>query len=214
MLNRISKSVICILLLLFSFFIVGCEQKKKLISFDHEMIPFSFMGIAKPAPFSESPNFWGYFKHDTKSFKSELIKNFLIFRNPSGDICIIYKNFDLEFVMLSQDQDRIKQTVISVDEIKAVQGKAPMIENLSFNILQKEIILQHIRCVLVLWDSREILIRSYGDILDGLKGASDYNIKGKEDPLNSGDILFTDWHKNDHSWPRIKEFHFPMIESD
>ena len=85
-----------IIFLLFAglILIIGCKNKKEIISFNNQTTSLNLAGYAKAALFSPDPNLFCFLEIPSKSFISDQIVYFILFNDVKYGLGIIYKNVD------------------------------------------------------------------------------------------------------------------------
>lgn len=205
------KDLLCILLFLFlSFIVVGCKNRKEIISFENNNLQFSIVGYAKSAPFSPEPNFYCFLEVPQSDFRSDQIVYMLVFNELNNGLCAIYENTDGQKFLMRGLHKKDTDKISSIEEVFLIDMKIGKLDNFNFEILGRNIVINEVKCVLINWHSGGIKFFSFEDFREGVVGSLSYNIEGKYDLSKSGKVIFTDWTKNSDSWPSIKEIHFPL----
>lgn len=209
---RKTKILCSLVILMFGIGItvVGCKTKKELISFVDLNTVFNVVGYAKPAPFSQEPNYFGFLKILPPEFISDQIDNITVFSKESGELCVIYKTINGEHILVCGRKTEERKQIISPEELFDLAKKIKVLKNLEIQILSQKVVLNGVECVLLNWRSGGINIFSFKQFREGLIASFSYKNLEKADLSYSGKIIFTEWDRNDENWPEIKELRFPL----
>ena len=208
--NKATVLVILILLVGNGSINYGCQTKKTLIAFSDDTTKFNIVGYAKQAPFSPDPNLYCYLAIEPQGFISDQIDNVIVFRNVSGELCLVYKTANQEHILVSGRNIEDRTKINSKEELFNLAPNIIDLMNFEIELLDRKIILNDIRCILFNWDSGGIQLSSLRSYRDGIRGSYNYNIRSNIDLDKSGHAVFTVWDKDDEKWPEIKELRFPL----
>lgn len=204
------KIFIILILCMCGIMIIGCKNKKVIISFNSKMTVLNLVGYAKYSLFSHDPNFYCFLEIPSKSFISDQLDYFILFNDVNFGIGVIYKDMDGKIFLIRDLQKVDVEQMQSGEAVLSFRMNPKDFHGFSFAILDRAITLNDVKCVLFDWHSGGVNFFSFRDFREGIISVFKYGIEGKYDANQSGQAIFTEWYNDDDRWPEIKKLIFPL----
>lgn len=208
--DKAIKFIIIFMIFICCIMIIGCKNKKDIISINYKTTLINLVGYAKSAPFSPDPNFYCFLEIPSKSFISDQIVYFILFDDVKFGLGIIYKNVDGKIFLIRDIQHINTEQIESSEDVLSLKINPKVLTNFGFTIRDKNITLNNVECVLFNWHSGGVNFFSFKDFKRGIISVFNYDIEDKYDVKQSGRAIFTEWNKDDNKWPEMKKLMFPI----